>query len=105
MDTKLPISDEHKVEIKSHIYRADTDYIKDNTPLFLRGWIFKNIEGQLLTIIEAMGLSEKQENAIKSYVRQAVWSSLDNGSVIVLSPKDDSTITNPIYEARETPSK
>jgi hypothetical protein len=88
-----------KKEIKSHVYHAGQDFINDNTPLFLRGWKFKTLEGQLMTILEAAGLSEKQEEAIKSFIRQAIWGNLDDGSVVVLSEKDDAYVADPIFSA------
>jgi hypothetical protein len=34
-----------------------------------------HLEGQMLTIIEGIGLQSKQEEAIKSLVRKALWDS------------------------------
>jgi hypothetical protein len=33
----------------------------------------KRIEGKLLATVESIGLPEKQENAVKGLVRQALW--------------------------------
>ena len=85
------------IKQKSHVYKAGDDFIQDNTPLFLRGHVFKLIEGQILTTIEAAGLPQKQEDALKSYIRQGIWGTLDSGWVIVLSEEDDSHITNPLF--------
>ncbi len=32
-----------------------------------------NFEGQLLTLVESLGLRESQENAVKSLVRNKLW--------------------------------
>lgn len=34
---------------------------------------FKTLEGRLLTVVEALGLKDTQEEALKSIVRQEVW--------------------------------
>lgn len=87
------------------LYRASNDFIQDNTPLFVRGFVFNEILGKLLTVIETMGLSDKQENAIKSYVRQAVWSTLD-GNIFRLSEEMDNKICEPLAaQAENTPAK
>ncbi len=52
---------------------TENDYLQDNTPLFIRGFVFKNLEGRLLTLVESMGLPEKQEEAVKGYMRREVW--------------------------------
>lgn len=36
---------------------------------------FSHLEGRLLTLIEGMGLPEKQENAIKSQIKSNLWNS------------------------------
>jgi hypothetical protein len=38
----------------------------------------EKLTGKLLTIIETIGLPEKQESAIKSLVRNTLWNSWDN---------------------------
>lgn len=86
---------------ENHIYKARVDYIQDNTPLLMKGWLFKELEGKLLTIIEAMGLSDKQENAVKSYVRKAVWGGLDEGCVVILSDIESDAIYAPLFSANQ----
>lgn len=54
----------------------------DNLPLMHRQWFFRDFEGKLLTLLESMGLPEKQENAIKSYVRNLVWDFARDGQII-----------------------
>lgn len=41
---------------------------------FVRNWNVGNLEGKLLTLIETIGLTDKQENAIKSFARTEIWS-------------------------------
>lgn len=41
---------------------------------FVRNWNVGSLEGRLLTLIETIGLTEKQENAIKSFARTEIWS-------------------------------
>lgn len=33
----------------------------------------QHIEGKVLTVVESIGMSEKQENAVKGLLRQAIW--------------------------------
>ena len=73
------------------VYKAGQDFIQDNTPLLVRGYIFNEILGRLLTVIEAMGVPTKQEEAVKSYIRQAVWQPLDN-SIGILSAEMDNKL-------------
>ena len=47
----------------------------DNTPFIIRNWQFSDLEGRLLTLLESLGLPDKQEDAVKSLIRQAVWRS------------------------------
>lgn len=39
-------------------------------------WVPSHIEGKLLTLVETIGLPERQEDAIKSLVRNIVWDDL-----------------------------
>ena len=39
-------------------------------------WVPSHIEGKILTLIETIGLPEKQEDAIKSLARNIVWDDL-----------------------------
>ena len=54
----------------------------DNLPLMYRQYQFKHFEGDLLTLIESMGLPTKQEEAVKSYVRRELWDFVHTGYVI-----------------------
>ena len=53
-----------------------------NLPIMIRQWAFSNFEGKLLTLMESMGLPEKQENAIKSYLRQELWEFVRSGLIV-----------------------
>jgi hypothetical protein len=44
-----------------------------NLALMHRQYQFREFEGRLLTLVESMGLPDKQEQAIKSYVRRELW--------------------------------
>lgn len=33
----------------------------------------RNLEGKLLTLVEAIGIPEKQENAVKSQIKNVLW--------------------------------
>lgn len=55
---------------------TEYSFLQDNTSLFIRGWAFKNLEGRLLTLVESMGLGEKQEEAVKGYMRREVWTTV-----------------------------
>lgn len=56
----------------------------DNSPsqislasLVIAPWEIQSIEGKLLTIVESIGLPQKQEEAVKGLVRQAIWDKLN----------------------------
>jgi hypothetical protein len=49
----------------------------ENTPFVIRTWQFSHLEGKLLTILETLNLADKQELAVKSLVRQAIWRTPD----------------------------
>lgn len=42
----------------------------------------QDIEGKLLTLVESLGLPERQESAVKSHVRQIVWNWYDETYVV-----------------------
>jgi hypothetical protein len=52
---------------------------------FVRNWNVGSLEGKLLTLIETIGLPEKQENAIKSFARTEIWSWRDE---LISVPED-----------------
>ena len=49
-----------------------------NVPYIIRNWEIRDMEGKLLTLIETMGLQEKQESAIKGLIRQVIWTMVDS---------------------------
>lgn len=49
------------------------------------------IEGELLTLIEMLGLPEKQENAFKSKFRSTYWSRIENNAYHI-TPEEHSVI-------------
>lgn len=54
--------------------------------LFVFGYYeVQDIEGKLLTLVESIGLPVKQEEAIKSLVRQSVWNVVERPHRIWLS--------------------
>ena len=54
----------------------------ENLPIMHRQYQFKHFEGNLLTLIEGIGLTQKQEDAIKSYARRELWDFVREGYVI-----------------------
>jgi hypothetical protein len=36
---------------------------------------FRKLEGELLTLIETLGITQKQEESIKSFTRRIIWGS------------------------------
>ena len=36
-------------------------------------WAVQDLEGKILTLLEGLNLPEKQENAVKSLVRNIIW--------------------------------
>lgn len=50
---------------------------------------FKNLEGKLLTFLEALGLSETQEKAIKDLVRNEIWNMWEHPSFIEQKELED----------------
>ena len=64
----------------------------ENLPIMHRQWAFRDFEGKLLTLIESMGLPEKQENAVKSYVRRELWDFVRTG--IIIPDEIDNTLSS-----------
>ncbi len=50
-----------------------------NKPAIFRQWLFPQLEGRLLTLVETLGFDEKREQAVKSLIRQEVWKFWDEG--------------------------
>ena len=48
----------------------------------MRSWQFSHLEGRILTILETLNLSNKQEEATKSLMRQAIWQTPDENFTI-----------------------
>lgn len=67
---------------------TEQHFLHDNMPLFIRGWAFKNLEGRLLTLVESMGLSQTQEEAVKGYMRREVWTTVYESYVMSDEAKD-----------------
>ena len=44
----------------------------------------KQIEGKLLALVESLGFSEKQEDAVKSLVRQFLWQPFNDPSTPIV---------------------
>ena len=72
---------EKKVEPRVRQFSSEQDFLQDDTSLFIKGWAFKNLEGRMLTLVESMGLGEKQEEAQKQYVRREVWATINEAYV------------------------
>lgn len=49
-----------------------------NEGSIIRSWQIRDLEGRILTLLETLGLSDKQEDAVKSLARQAVWKILED---------------------------
>jgi hypothetical protein len=45
----------------------------ENEPFVFRRWMVGQLEGQLLTLVEAFGFEGKREDAVKSLVRNTIW--------------------------------
>jgi hypothetical protein len=56
------------------------------------------IIGKILTLVEVMGLQEKQEQSLKDLIRQSVWKVFEDG--IYISSERHSEIRNIYYEKR-----
>lgn len=52
---------------------------------------FKRLEGRLMTQLETLGLAQKQEEAVKSIVRQIIWNMWDIEAAFV----EEKKVTNP----------
>ena len=50
------------------------------------------IIGKLLTLIEVMGLTEKQEKSLGDLMRQSVWDEFNHDTSILISAKRHTTI-------------
>jgi hypothetical protein len=61
----------------------------DNRGAIFRGHQFGDLEGSLLTVIEGIGLPEKQEYAIKCQVRKEIWKAWSNQVIAVPKSADE----------------
>ena len=69
---------------------------------FVRNWNIGSLEGKLLTLIETIGLTEKQENAVKSLARTEIWSWRNELSSV---PKDVEDFWNKKHCEGSVPGK
>ena len=49
------------------------DYVPTEYGYMVWSWQISHVEGKLLTLIEALGLGEKQESAIKNQVKENLY--------------------------------
>lgn len=56
----------------------------DNVARVVREWEIRTHLGKLLTIIDSLGFSERQETAIKDLIKQTTWRELWNGGTTVI---------------------
>lgn len=57
------------------------------------------IIGKVLTLIEALGLPDKQEESVKSLVRQAIWNEVSDTGISI-TPERHTEIRNLHYEKK-----
>lgn len=69
-------------------FNGNKHFLVDNSALFIRFWSLKQLEGRLLTLVESMGLGEKQEDAIKNYMRREVWATIADSYVMSDEARD-----------------
>lgn len=61
---------------------------------------FRMLEGRILTIVETIGLPQKQEDAIKSIIRSDIWEIWNSDMPMVL-PKEAEGILNKMTSSLE----
>lgn len=59
-----------------------------------------HLQGRILTLIEAIGLPEKQENSLKSLITQTIWNTITDEAVYI-SDKRYTEIRNLYQKMRE----
>lgn len=74
-------------------------YVGDNTARVVREWEVRSYLGQILTIVDSLGLPEKQEKAIKDLVKRTTWGDLWNGGSIVIYTKEAQELLAKAIEA------
>ncbi len=52
------------------------DYQSNNDARVMREWEIRSYLGKILTIVESMGVSEKQEKAVKDLIKTTTWGEL-----------------------------
>lgn len=57
--------------------------------VFVYNYQFRELEGKMLTLLETLGLPDKQEKAIKTQVRRAIWDSWDNSFLLPSDLKEE----------------
>lgn len=75
----------------------------DNNPFIFRRWMISNLEGRLLTLVEAFGFENKREEAVKSLIRRELWDWVKDNLIEI--PEDLQTefesIVNSVFTNRE----
>jgi hypothetical protein len=61
---------------------------------------FRMLEGRILTVIETIGLPEKQEEAIKSIIRSDIWD-IWSGDMPTILPQEAEIILNKSFTSLE----
>lgn len=61
-----------------------------NLPIMHRQHQFSYFEGKILTLVETIGLPEKQESALKSLMREKIWDFVTETGLIVPDSVDQS---------------
>ena len=69
------------------------------------GWVVsenfpEQIIGKVLTLIEAMGLPERQEGSVKDLIRQVIWDRM-NEDGINIKPERHTAIREEYYEKKQ----
>lgn len=82
------VSSIEQVKDRLEPFNGATHFLQENSPLYIRFWAFKNLEGRLLTLVESMGLGDKQEEAVKGYMRREVWDTINQGYVMSKEAQD-----------------
>ncbi len=77
-----------------------------NVGRVVREWEINSHLGLMLTIIESLGLQEKQEKAVKDLVKQHTWRGLWNGGTpLIYSREADKLLCDAIEKKYELQNK
>jgi hypothetical protein len=63
-------------------------YYSDNFVRVVREWEIRSHLGRVLTIIDSLGLSDKQEKAIKDLIKVSTWKDFWNGGTPLIYSKE-----------------